>query len=148
VPGPSTTRPNKGKAPTEFPLLPSENGDSSDTPVGGGGRRRPPGGGGLFNGAAWFGGGSGGGGPPGDFGPNTDNNAAQLREFMMAMCGDRLKGPIPKPFFSNHRDTARFLTAFDCYSFLNHTATIISDPMKRTAFFLGFMEGNALPWAE
>ena len=31
--------------------------------------------------------------------------------------------------------------------FLNHTATLIRDPMKRASLFLGLLEGKALAWA-
>ena len=44
-------------------------------------------------------------------------------------------------------DTQRFLLAFDRYSFMNHDATMIRDPMKRTALFLGLLQGKAATWA-
>lgn len=61
--------------------------------------------------------------------------------------GDRLEGNMPEPFRGDCNDTQRFLLAFDMYSFMNHDASIIRDPMKCTALFLGLLQSKAAPWA-
>ena len=63
------------------------------------------------------------------------------------MRGDRLKGVLPKVYMGDRTDTHRFILAFDRYTFLNHMATLIRDPMKRASLFLGLLEGKALAWA-
>jgi len=39
------------------------------------------------------------------------------------------------------------MTDFQRFAFLNHGATIMADPMKKTTYFLGFMTSNAQAWA-
>jgi hypothetical protein len=59
----------------------------------------------------------------------------------------RLEGSLPEAFKGDHADTQRFLLAFDRYCFMNHDATMIRDPMKRTALFLGLLQDKAATWA-
>jgi hypothetical protein len=58
-----------------------------------------------------------------------------------------LEGSTPKPFEGDHTDTQHFLLAFDRYCFMNHNAMMIRDLMKRTALFLGLLQGKAATWA-
>src|ERR1700761_7452986 len=67
-------------------------------------------------------------------------------EFVMGLRGDRLEGKLPAPFTGDCSDTRRFILAFNRYMFMNHTASMIQDPMKRTSLFLGLIEGKAMPW--
>jgi len=88
-----------------------------------------------------------GGGPSGDD-PSPDREQEMVRDLLLSVQGSRLEG-IPPPSFSGERkDTQRFLTKFQRFAFLNHGATIMNDPMRKTAYFLGFMTGNAEAWAE
>lgn len=62
--------------------------------------------------------------------------------------GDRLEGNMPEAFKGDRNDTKRFLLAFDRYSFMNHDANMIKDPMKRTSLFLGLLQGKAASWGD
>ena len=70
-----------------------------------------------------------------------------MRELLQGMRGDRLEGVLPKVYTGDRTNTHRFILAFDRYTFLNHTATLIRDPMKHASLFLGLLEGKALAWA-
>ena len=76
-----------------------------------------------------------------------DVSDRQMREFLQAMRGDRLEGTPPKVFTGDRSDTRCFILAFKRYVFMNHTATMIRDPMKRASLFLGLLDGKALAWA-
>ena len=65
-----------------------------------------------------------------------------MRDLLRTMRGDRLEGILPKVYTGDRTDTRRFILAFDRYTFLNHTATLIRDPMKRASLFLGLLEGS------
>lgn len=86
--------------------------------------------------------------PPPDDDPNSGlDDEERTRQFLKSIQGSRLEGQAPAPFKGDRSDTKRFLLAFGRYSFMNHTAEMIRDPMKRAALFLGFMDGKALSWA-
>jgi hypothetical protein len=86
-------------------------------------------------------------GPPEDD-PFTGLTGEQRdAEMMKIIRGDRLEGSLPVPFTGDRSDTMRFLLAFDRYTFINHNAGIIKDPLKRSALFLGLVQGKAITWA-
>ena len=87
----------------------------------------------------------GGGGDPFAAAAAAEDN--RMRELLCTMRGDRLEGILPKVYTGDRTDTRRFILAFDRYTFLNHTATLIRDPMKCASLFLGLLEGKALAWA-
>ena len=91
------------------------------------------------------GGRGGGGGDP--FAALEAAEDDRIHELLRGMRGDRLEGVPPKVYTGDRTDTRRFILAFDRYTFLNHTATLIRDPMKRASLFLGLLEGKALAWA-
>ena len=71
-------------------------------------------------------GGRGGGGGGND--PFAAAQAAEdehTRELLQSMRGDRLEGVLPKVYMGDRTNTRRFILAFDRYTFLNHTATLI-----------------------
>ena len=58
-----------------------------------------------------------------------------------------LEGTLPELLKGDHSNTQCFLLTFDCYSFMNHDTTMIQDPMKCMALFLGLLQGKAVTWA-
>ena len=91
------------------------------------------------------GGGGGGGGDP--FAALQAAEDECMRKLLQGMRGDRLEGVLPKVYTGDRTNMRHFILAFDHYMFLNHTATLIRDPMKRASLFLGLLEGKALAWA-
>ena len=87
--------------------------------------------------------------PGGGFDPPDDepNDKVDGQENPRHRRGERLEGALPAPFTGDRSDTQHFLIAFDRYTFLNHDASIIRDPMKCAALFLGLIQGKALFWA-
>ena len=71
-----------------------------------------------------------------------------MRHFVKGIQGACLEGNLPKQFKGDRRDSKHFLIAFNQYCFMNHEAGIIQDPFKRTALFLGLLQGKALTWAD
>ena len=88
----------------------------------------------------------GGGGPPPSPGAQLSPEDVKMQQVIKDLRGDRLEGTPPKPYNGDRSDTQRFILAFDRYTFMNHTATIMQDPMKRTALFLRLLDGKALAW--
>ena len=88
--------------------------------------------------------------PRGGGDPNEPliGNEREMANFLRRLRGDGLEGTPPKAYNGERSDTQRFILAFDCYSLMNHTAIVMQDPMKRTALFLGLLDGKALPWAD
>lgn len=78
---------------------------------------------------------------------NEPNNELDSNSNPCHQQGEQLKGVLPAPFTSDRSDTQHFLILFNWYMFLNHNASIIQDPMKGTALFLGLIQGKALFWA-
>ena len=89
--------------------------------------------------------------PTGGDDPDSDADGNQLdsemKKFAKLLKGNRLEGAMPEAFKGDRSDTKRFLLAFNRYCFMNHDATMIQDPMKRSALFLGLCQGKAINWA-
>jgi hypothetical protein len=68
-------------------------------------------------------------------------------EMMKIICGDCLEGSLPVPFMGDCSDTMQFLLTFDRYTFINHNAGIIKDPLKHSTLFLGLVKGKAITCA-
>ncbi len=87
--------------------------------------------------------------PAGGDNPNSDAGGLDndMKKFAQLMKGNCLEGAMPEPFKGDRSDTKQFLLAFNRYCFMNHDTTMIQDPMKHSALFLGLCQGKAINWA-
>ncbi len=88
---------------------------------------------------------TGGDDPDSDAGDNQTET--EMKKFAKLLKGNRLEGAMPESFKGDRLDTKRFLLAFNRYCFMNHDVTMIQDPMKCSALFLGLCQGKAINWA-
>ena len=122
----------KGKGPALPPYIPGGGGEPSGSGSGG-----PPGGGPP-------GGGREGGGPPGSGGlfPAVVPGAA-------GGGGGKLGGNPPRIFDRTCSEADTFMNEFNLYRLTNIGADQVDNPMKSTALFLGFIQGeNIKDWVK